>query len=142
MANTAYVKLVSKSNKQVITLDELKDIFVYYQTITKKTGTQLDWSYGDAAFPYIITEPPEAEGKWFYLKGIEDRYKYIVFGVDGNQNDNEDDTSSKSYIQVVLPEGSTHGDKGKANEFVKFLGRKLEAEVELFNGRTMYYYKR
>ncbi|MEB1809922.1 MAG: DUF1885 family protein [Bacillaceae bacterium] len=145
MSDHAYIKLVKKSTQQDITVEELKDIFKYYQTITTKTGDQLDWGYGDAAFPYVISEVPDSDDNWFYLKsnGTSTRYKYIVFGV-GKETieDSEGNETLQSYIQVILPEGATHGDKGKANEFCKFLGKKLQAEVHLFNGRIMYFYKR
>ncbi|WP_026674445.1 DUF1885 family protein [Alkalihalobacterium bogoriense] len=139
MSNHAFIKLVSRSKQQTITLDELKDIFTYYKTITSKTGDQLAWGYGQAAFPYEITPSPDGDEHWFYLKGTVPGYKYIVLGVGTEQTDTDSQTA---YIQVTLPEGATHGDKGKANEFVKFLGKKLEAEVQLFNERTMYFYKR
>ncbi|WP_209123699.1 DUF1885 family protein [Alkalihalobacillus sp. BA299] len=144
MSDHAFIKLVKKSTQQDITLEELKDIFKYYQTITKKTGNQLDWGYGEAAFPYQIADLPDSDGNWLWLKSNGTaRYKYIVFGV-GHETieDSEGNEASQAYIQVILPEGATHGDKGKANEFCKFLGKKLQAEVQLFNGRIMYFYKR
>lgn len=45
----------------------------------------------------------------------------------------------RHFIQLVLPDGSTHGDKSKGNEFAKHFAKKLKAELQLFNGRTMYY---
>ncbi|MGO4887946.1 DUF1885 family protein [Anaerobacillus sp. MEB173] len=144
MSNHAYIKLVKKSEKQTITLDELKEYFHYYKNITSKTGQQLNFGYEDAAFPYEIAETPEGKGKWFYLKGtFRDYYRSIVLAIDEEEIENEDgESTSQTFIQVVLPEGSTHGDKSKANEFCKFLANKLKAELQLFNGRTMYFYKR
>jgi len=45
----------------------------------------------------------------------------------------------ENYIQVTLTPESTHGDKGKANEFCKYLAKQYKAELHLFNGRVMYY---
>ncbi len=143
MANRAYIKLVKQSKQETISLNELKDIFHYYKNITSKTGTQLDWSYGEAAFPYEIYPFPGNEDNYFYLKSSISRYNYIVFGI-GEEiiRNQENEEEKRTYIEIILPEGSTHGDKGKANEFCKFLSKKLEGELHLFNGRVMYYYKR
>ncbi|MDN4523578.1 DUF1885 family protein [Fictibacillus fluitans] len=138
MQENAYIKLVPASKQQVITIDEVKDLFRYYKEITGKTGSQLGWEYGESAFPYNMEEKSHGKGKWFYLKSKEQRFKYIMVGVD-----NESGTCPTTpYIQITLPEGFTHGDKGKANEFCKFLAKQLNAELHLFNGRIMYYYKR
>jgi hypothetical protein len=144
MATHAYIKLVSKSKKKTITLSEVKELFQYYQDITKKTGEQLGWSYAEAAFPYTIVETDEGKEQWFYLKGKSDRYRTIIVGVGQEQIPNEDtgETEEQTFIQITLPQGATHGDKGKANEFCKFLAKKLEGQLHLFNGRVMYYYKR
>jgi hypothetical protein len=144
MATHAYIKLVSASKKKTITLSEVKELFQYYQDITKKTGEQLGWSYAEAAFPYTIVETDEGKEQWFYLKGKSDRYRTIIVGVGQEQilNEDTDEAEEQTFIQVTLPQGATHGDKGKANEFCKFLAKKLEGELHLFNGRVMYYYKR
>lgn len=144
MSNHAYIKLVKKSEKQTLTVEELKGYFNYYKERTKKLGEQLNYGYTDAAFPYEIAETPEGKGTWFYLNGTDrDNYRTIVLGVDEEEIENTDGEKTKqTYIQVVLPEGCTHGDKGKANEFCKFLATELKAELHLFNGRVMYYYKR
>lgn len=141
MPSTAYIKLVPASNRQEISLTDLKDLFNYYKDITTKTGQQLEWEYEDCAFPYELKEKEDANGDWFYLKGIKDRYNYILLGVGSEQVSDEDGTiRSQEYIQVALPEAATHGDKAKANEFCKFIGRKLNGELHLFNGRIMYFY--
>lgn len=138
----AYIKLVPASNKQSITLDDVKNLFSYYKEITGKTGKQLDWQYDDAAFPYQIKEINE-ENNWFYLKSDHQKYNAIVVGVGQEELEDENDENiTKFYIQVTLPISSTAGDKGKANEFCKFLAKKLEGELHLFNGRIMYFYKR
>lgn len=138
----AYIKLVTNSNAQHISLDDVKDLFSYYKEITGKTGTQLDWDYDNAAFPYQIKEVNH-EKNWFYLKSDHQKYKAIIVGV-GQEKivDETGENTVQSYIQITLPEISTAGDKGKANEFCKFLAKKLEGELHLFNGRVMYFYKR
>lgn len=141
MGNSAYVKLVDASATQSVSLQDVKDKFHRYVEMTSKTGKQLDWGYAEAAFPYTIVEKPEGKDHWFYLKGTDHLYHYIVVGVGKEQPKKEGDTE-RHYIQVVLPEGSTHGDKSKANEFCKFLAKEYKAELVLFNGRTMYFYPR
>jgi hypothetical protein len=139
LSNRAFIKLVPASEKQEITLDEVKDLLLYYKGITSKTGEQLTWDYSEAAFPYTIEEKRESEGRWFYLKGLNpNKHRYILIGVGSEKG--EADSDSRFFIQVSLTDISTHGDKGKANEFCKFLASKLKGELHLFNGRVMYYY--
>ncbi|MFG6496313.1 DUF1885 family protein [Fictibacillus sp. UD] len=139
MSQNAYIKLVPASEKQVITIEEVKDLLMYYRSITSKTGDQLSWGYSEAAFPYTIEEKEEADHKWFYLKGVDpQKNKYILIGV--GEEKLADSEEMVNYIQVSLTDISTHGDKGKANEFCKFLASKLKGELHLFNGRVMYYY--
>jgi len=144
MSTHAYIKLVQASAKKSVTLAEVKELLQYYKEITSKTGEQLGWGYREAAFPYTIAETPDGKDQWFYLKGEPPRYQTIIIGVGKEQlkDDDSDESREQSFIQVTLPHGATHGDKGKANEFCKFLARKLEGELHLFNGRVMYYYKR
>ncbi|MFD1735651.1 DUF1885 family protein [Bacillus salitolerans] len=143
MPSSSYIKLVPASTKQSISLDDVKELFHYYKEITSKTGSQLEWEYKDAAFPYELKEKPEGKDKWFYLKSEERGYNLLVIGVGTEEIEDEEGTlKQQEYIQVVLPDGATHGDKGKGNEFCKFLAKKLEGELHLFNGRVMYYYKR
>lgn len=144
MSNNAYVKLVQASNQQTISIDELKEMFQHYQASTKKTGSQINWNYSEASFPYVIHDLKEGDGNWIYLKSDRPRYNYIVFGIGKEpvkQADSEE-SIDQTYIQAILPQGATHGDKGKAVEFLKLLGEKLAGEVHLFNSRIMYYYKR
>nr|WP_263328663.1 DUF1885 family protein [Neobacillus sp. Marseille-Q6967] len=143
MAENAFIKLVPSSAKQSITVEELKELFYYYKNITGKTGDQVNWSYGNSAFPYEIKETDEGKGTWFYLHSNHERYYAILIGVDRETVRDEDGTErEQTYIQVTLPEQSTFGDKGKANEFCKFLAKKLQAELHLFNERVMYFYPR
>lgn len=143
MSSNAYIKLVAASEKQTITTEEVIELFNYYKDITGKTGEQLSYEYSDVAFPYDLKEKPEGKGKWFYLKSNEHTYNIILVGVDTEEVKGADGTvQEQTYIQVTLPETSTFGDKGKANEFCKFLAKQLKGELHLFNGRIMYYYKR
>ena len=143
LASNAYIKLVPSSAKENITIEEIKDLFQYFKDITAKTGDQVDWKYNESAFPYDMKEKPEGKGKWFYLHSDHDRYNIILLGVDKELiRDEEGLEREQSYIQITLPENATFGDKGKANEFCKFLGKKLQGELHLFNGRIMYFYPR
>lgn len=143
MAINAYIKLVPSSLKQTITTDEVKDLFLYYQQITEKTGEQVEWDYEDIAFPYDIKETEEGKGKWFYLSSSHERYNVILIGVDQEVNRDENgEEREQTYIQITLPDQSVYGDKNKANEYGKFLAKKLQGELHLFNGRVMYYYPR
>lgn len=143
MALHAYIKLVGASKQQVITPEEIKLLFQQYKQLAAKTGKQVGWAYGDAAFPYAIKETQEGKGKWFYLESAHDQYQLIMLGVDKEIVLDDNGTERiQNYIQITLPETSTFGDKGKANEFCKFIAEQLQGELHLFNGRIMYYYPR
>lgn len=135
MSQSAYIKLAEGSAASSITLDELKEGLLKYKEQLDLTGRQLGWEYGGKGFPYTIETKPEGEGQWFYLKATEPYYRYIVFGV----GQEDQDGRQRTYIQVVLPDGATHGDKSKGNEFSKHLAKTLKAELHLFNGRVMYF---
>lgn len=138
MAESAYIKLAENSDKPSVTLDEVKDQLLHYKEQLSLTGRQLGWDYAEAAFPYTIEQKSEGEGVWFYLKGKNELYRYIVMGVG---RETAEDGAERTYVQVVLPDGSTIGDKNKGNEFCKYLGKVWKAEVHLFNGRVIYYNK-
>ncbi|MBH5316820.1 DUF1885 family protein [Paenibacillus sp. GSMTC-2017] len=134
MSQSAYIKLVQGSTDQEITLQDVQNRLLHYQEQTSKTGTQLGWDYAGSAFPYTIES--KGDDRWFYLKGVNGSYKHIILGTG--------ETTSVSgqevrCIQVVLPDESTHGDKAKANELCKFIAKSLQAELTMFNGRTVYY---
>jgi hypothetical protein len=141
LGNSAYIKLVEGSSLEIIELDQVKEKLIRYIEMTTKTGKQLAWNYEGSAFPYSIIEKPEAQGKWFYLKGKDPKvYKHIMFGIGHEQVDTkEEEPKKRYYIQVVLPEGSTHGDKSKANEFCKFLAKEFKGQLHLFNERVMFF---
>jgi hypothetical protein len=135
MSQSAYIKLVEGSAVQSVTLDELREQLLKYREQLAMTGKQLGWAYEEAGFPYTIETKPEGEGKWFYLKGKSPMYKYIVMGI-GSETRGDAETH---YVQVVLPDDCTHGDKAKGNELCKYLGKVWKAELHLFNGRVMYF---
>ncbi|WP_276355877.1 DUF1885 family protein [Cohnella caldifontis] len=135
MSQSAFISLVAGSAVSEITLDGVKEQLREYREQMELTGRQLGWDYADAAFPYEIQQKPEAENSWFYLKGKNPLYRNIVIGV----AQREKDGTPVPSIQVVLPDGSTHGDKAKGNELCKWIGKRLQAEVRMFNGRTIYF---
>ncbi len=136
MGKSAYIKFVEGSAVQQVTLNEVKEMLNQYITRTKKTADQLDWSYDEVAFPYTIHEKPEAQGSWFYLKGTDPKlYQYILIGIDSRAAEDHEE----HYIQITLTDISTSGDKGKANEFCRYLANCYKAELTMFNGRKMYF---
>ncbi|QYR20042.1 DUF1885 family protein [Paenibacillus sp. sptzw28] len=135
MSQSAYIKFVDGSVVQRLDLDEVKGQLERYREQTSRTGRQLGWDYTEAAFPYTVETKPGEEQRWFYLKGTNPQYQYILFGV-GSQNEGDREVP---FVQVVLPEGATHGDKSKGNELCKYLAKNLQAELTMFNGRTIYY---
>ncbi|MED0735473.1 DUF1885 family protein [Aneurinibacillus thermoaerophilus] len=151
MSRSAYIKFVEGSTTKQVTLDDVKQKLQRYIEMTTKTGEQLGWEYQDSAFPYTIEQKPEASGQWFYLKGTDEKlYRYILIGVGSRQtekhaiqpdlkSEGQTNPNEEHYIQVTLTEQSTHGDKGKANEFCKYLAKEYKAELHLFNGRIMYF---
>jgi hypothetical protein len=160
MSQRAHIKLVGTSVLQSITIDDLKTQLTHYKDQLTQTGSQLDWDYADAAFPYTIEQNPEGENQWFYLKGNNPLYRYIAFGVEnptpetlqipeaseamvgegeGTEVPAQANVTEPSIIQVILPDGSTIGDKSKGNELCKYLGKVWKAEVHMFNGRIMYF---
>lgn len=135
MSQSAYIKFVPGSAVNTLTVDELKQQLLEYKDQLAKTGAQLGWEYDEAGFPYTIETKPEGEGKWFYLKGKNALYRYMLLGVGAGEQKDE----PLSYVQVTLPDDATHGDKAKGNELCKHLARLWKAELHLFNGRVMYF---
>lgn len=136
MGKSAYITFVEGSVVQQVTLDEVKEMLTQYITQAKKTADQIDFAYNEVAFPYTLHEKPEAKGTWFYLKGTEPRlYQYILIGVGSRPAEGREE----HYIQITLTDISTAGDKGKANEYSKFLAKSFKAELTMFNGSKMYF---
>jgi hypothetical protein len=136
MVAVAKIQLTDQSTIQSVTIDDVKHALAHYIEQVGRTGAQLQWDYAAAAFPYTMHMKPEGENVWFYLKGTQEMYRTIVIGV-GHGGETQD-----AYIQVVLPDGHTHGDKAKGNELCRFLAKRFRAKLTLFNGRTMTYYPR
>jgi len=135
MGKSAYIKLVEGSTQQDITLDQVKELLNMYQERTEKTGEQLSWEYHEAAFPYTVEERTNDSTKYLYLKGKDEKYNYLIIGVDSEEE------GTNKYIQIVLPDEDhlTPGDLAKGNELAKYFGRYLKAELHLFNDRIMYF---
>lgn len=140
MSNHSYIKLVPSSAKNDISIEEVKELFDYYKQITSKTATQVNWNYESSAFPYEIKELENKKNRLF-LVSKQEGYQAIFIDVE-QDSENKNEESANNQIKVTLPTQATYGDKGKANEFCKFLAKKLEGELHLFNGRVMYYYRR
>lgn len=134
MSQSAYIKFVQGSSVDRLTLEDVRSQLLHYREQTALTGSQLDWDYAEAAFPYTIES--KQDDRWFYLKGINPLYKHIIFGPGETTS-----TAGQavSCVQVVLPDEATHGDKAKANELCKYMAKQLKAELTMFNGRTIYY---
>ncbi len=131
MSNHAYIKLVSSSTKRDIDIDEVKTLFQSYTKQNEKTAQQLNWSYENFAFPYKIKEA-SINKKELILISNHDRYHSLSIHI-------ERDKDAQTMIVVALLSKSTYADKGKANELCKFLAKRLEADLHLFNVRVMYY---
>lgn len=146
MAQVAVITLTEGSAVSSVTLDDVAEQLAHYREQLKKTGEQLGWPYEQAAFPYELEK--DAEGRWLYLKGTG-KYGRIVIGAgsrrtgggpDGRtEADGDAAPAKRHFVQIVLPDDSTYGDKCKGNELCKYLGKTWKAEVRLFNGRTIYY---
>lgn len=134
MSQSAYIKFVQGSSVEKLTLEEIRSQLLHYREQTALTGTQLDWDYAEAAFPYTIES--KHDDRWFYLKGINPHYKHIIFGPGETTGAAG---QAVSCVQIVLPDEATHGDKAKANELCKYMAKQLQAELTMFNGRTIYY---
>ncbi|AMX84175.1 hypothetical protein GS3922_11165 [Geobacillus subterraneus] len=110
---------------KTITIEEAKQLLERYRTALSKTGEQLGWAYEQAAFPYTVHEREAV----LYLQGDGRLYKGMAISVQT--------AGEETFIDVALPPGATNGDKGKANEFSKWLAKTLGGELHLFSGRTM-----
>ncbi|MFD1018016.1 DUF1885 family protein [Thalassobacillus hwangdonensis] len=139
MGQSAYVYLVPESNHEELSLQNVHELLLYYRDITAKTGEQLGWNYADHSFPYTWKDISDEHGEYTILSGTNKEYNKLLIGVGKTE---KNDGEMTAYIQITLTEASTHGDKSKGNELAKFLAKKLEAKLQLFNGRIMYYYKR
>lgn len=110
---------------KTMTIEDVKQLLERYQMALKKTGEQLGWAYEQAAFPYTV----RIHESVLYLQGDGRLYKGMAISVRT--------AGEETFIDIALPPGATHGDKGKANEFSKWLAKTLGGELHLFSGRTM-----
>jgi hypothetical protein len=134
LSKSAYIKLVKGSNQEEISLEEVKNLFLYYREMVSLTGKQLDWNYHEAAFPYEMEEREQDGVPYLLLKGKKTNHYFgLIVGVA------KEEETGIPYIQVVLPNQATHGDAAKGTEVCKFLAKQLKGELHLFNGRIMYF---
>jgi len=131
MIQQASISLVEKSKYTEVNLELVQELLKEYINTSNKIGIQVDWKYETASFPYQISIKKLDEQDCIYLSSQDSRYKHFVLSCPNEQT-----------IQIMLLPNSTFGDKGKANEFCKYLAQKVEGKLELFNNRTMYFYKR
>lgn len=137
MSKSAFIKLVSGSKQDTVTLDDVKSMLDDYRQIQRKTGQQLDWDYEKVAFPYEVLEQQQDGVPYLLLKGKKpELYNHLILGI------SQDKETGTPYIQVVLPKNATEGDRAKGNEFSRFIAQQLKGELHLFNGRIMYYNNR
>lgn len=139
MGNRAWIRLVENSTQTEISLQDIKEQLNRYIEMASRTGSQLDWNYAAAAFPYTIEEQSINGKNWLVLSGKEPKlYRRLTIGVEQEPAEK----GGRSAIQVLVPPGATHGDHAKANEFCRYLAKKFQGELHLFNGRVMYFYPR
>ena len=139
MALSSFIKLKDGSIKIDITIDDIKGLINEYKQSLSHTSKQLAWDYNKSAFPYSLKETEDGKSKWFYLFSEEKGYHILAIGVDYEYVKTYEDLEQKiPYIQISLSKHSTSGDKAKANEFAKFLSKKLKGELHLFNGRIIH----
>jgi hypothetical protein len=137
LSKSALIKLVEGSTQEDVSLDTVKSIFQAYLEKMDRTGKQLGWDYRGAAFPYSIEEKEENGSRYLVLRGKEpSQYYYLLVGV-GKEKE-----TGNTYIQVVVPDRATAGDRNKANEYSRFIAKSLQAELHMTNGRVLYYYPR
>ncbi|MBD1380904.1 DUF1885 family protein [Bacillus sp. IB182487] len=132
MASYAFIKLGEADTG--FSREDLLHYIQYYKEITSKTGQQLDWGYENAAFPYDVDDVDD-----HLVLASKERGYYKIFLSVQQKDENE---QKHTYIQVFLPEKATHGDKGKANEFCKFIAKKVKGELHLFSGKVMSFNKK
>jgi len=135
LSQSAYITFVDGSLVDRLELEDVKAHLNRYCEQLAQTGKQLNWHYNEVAFPYTMETRAGEEDLWFYLKGTEQRYKHILFGV-GTSTEGE---TTRAYVQIVLPDTATHGDKSKGIELANYMAKRLQARLTLFNGRIIYY---
>ena len=142
MSSSTFIKLKDGSVQEDITIEDVKEMIDLYKQSTSHTAKQVAWDYQDRAFPYALKETNEGKGQWFYLYSEQKGYHLMAIGIDYEYITVPEEKSKQRipYIEISLSKHSTNGDKSKANEFAKFLSKKLKAELHLFNGRIIHYH--
>ncbi|MFC0523976.1 DUF1885 family protein [Pontibacillus salicampi] len=135
MTESAYIHLVHEGTVTDTDIDHIAQLLIDYQTSSQKTGEQLKWDYVNASFPYEVEHRILQDTPYLLLRGTNEKYGYILIAVISKDN-------NLPFIQIALPLGSTHGDKGKAVEFSKYINKRVGGKLILFNNRIMYAYKR
>ncbi|WP_195573428.1 DUF1885 family protein [Paenibacillus sp. 1001270B_150601_E10] len=135
MSQRATITFVDGSAVPSVTVEELREQLIHYKEQTSLTGNQLEWNYAEAAFPYTIETKQGYEELGLILKGTEPIYHCILMGA-GSRLDGE---KVRHYVELLLPDAATSGDKSKANELSRYLAKSWKAELQLFNGRIMYF---
>ncbi|OCA89760.1 DUF1885 family protein [Pradoshia sp. D12] len=139
MTLSTFIKMKG-SIKDDITIEDIKQLINQYRQSISHTSEQLAWDYSKTAFPYVLKVTDEGKHNWFYLYSEEKDYHMIAIGVDYEYIQTPDENKQRvPYIQISLSQHSTIGDKSKANEFAKFLSKKLKGELHLFNGRIIHF---
>ncbi len=137
MSIHSYIRLPNRS----VTILEARKLIDDYQQSLHKTGEQLNYPYNERAFPYTIHEPDNrGNGDWLYLSSDDPDYHLIRIGI-GEEPVAGMNGSLLPYIEISLERNSTFADKGKANELAKYMAKKLQGELQLFNGRRMHFHK-
>ena len=138
MTLSTFIKMKGSINDD-ITIEDIKQLINQYRQSISHTSEQLAWDYSKTAFPYFLKVTDEGKHNWFYLYSEEKDYHMIAIGVDYEYTQTPDENKQRvPYIQISLSQHSTIGDKSKANEFAKFLSKKLKGELHLFNGRIIH----
>ncbi|WLR43296.1 DUF1885 family protein [Bacillus carboniphilus] len=115
-------------HNETVTINKITELLHHYKEITNKLSKQLNWEYEPRAFPYTIKISHTDQ---IILEATSLPYKKIFIELSPKRN------QTGHMIQFTLTEESTFADKGKANELIKIIGKKLKGKIVLFNGRTI-----
>ncbi|KMY45132.1 hypothetical protein AC622_13595 [Bacillus sp. FJAT-27916] len=137
MSLRSYIRL----QNQTISIEEVQKMIDDYRQSVQKTGKQLDYSYEEKAFPYSIFTPEnQGSGECLYLSSKDPDYHLIRIGI-GEEPIPGMKGDLSPYIEISLERNSTFADKGKANELAKYMAKKKQGDLQLFNGRIMHFHK-
>ena len=132
----SYIRL----SNQPVTIEEVRKLIEDYQQSVRKTGEQLDYPYEEKAFPYSVLSPDQqGDSNLLYLSSDDPDYRLITIGIGEAPHPGMKGTLTP-IIELTLSRSSTFADKGKANELAKYMAKKLQGELQLFNGRKMHFH--